>query len=112
MDSDKLALLGEAGATGLARGIYIVIREEKFRHALEDELAHWRYFQKRSKSILERPVYFALLLFGIAVALFGRGVTRRVVNYLEAKAIEFYLSHYDLNGDIKMIVEQEKDHII
>ena len=48
MDKYLLALLGEARATGLAKGIYIVRKEERFKNAYLNELSHWNYFKNLS----------------------------------------------------------------
>ncbi|BCS92966.1 hypothetical protein [Metallosphaera javensis (ex Sakai et al. 2022)] len=112
VDRDLLALLGEAGATGLAKGIYEVRREERFRHAYEDELSHWKFFRSRKRSRLELPVYYALLLFGILIGTLGMSVTRRVINYLERGAIDFYVKNYPNDERIMEIVEEERKHFL
>ncbi|BBL46816.1 hypothetical protein [Metallosphaera sedula] len=112
VDKDFLALLGEAGATGLAKGIYLVRKEERFRHAYEDELSHWRYFASKKRSWLELPVYYLLLVLGIFIGALGLGVTKRVVNYLERGAINFYVKNYPNDDIIKEIVKQEKRHFL
>jgi demethoxyubiquinone hydroxylase (CLK1/Coq7/Cat5 family) len=112
MDKYWLALVGEAGATGLAKGIYLVRREEKFRRAYENELSHWLYFRKFRRSLLEKPVYLGLLVFGVIVALLGKWAVKRVVNWVEKNAIDFYEKNFVIEGEIKKIYEDEKEHFV
>jgi len=112
MDKYLLALLGEAGATGLAKGIYIVRKNEKFFVAYKNELEHLNYFRKYRRSFLEKPVYVLLLIFGVLVGLLGAKVIKLVVNYVETRAIEFYRKNFEDNEDIKKIIEDEMHHFI
>ncbi|MBB5254713.1 hypothetical protein [Sulfurisphaera ohwakuensis] len=112
MDKYFLALLGEAGATGLAKGIYIIRKEERFRIAYENELSHWEYFKKFKRSLLEKPVYYTLFVVGILVGIMGMAAIRRVVNKVESQALDFYYKNFDISGEIAKIVEDEKHHFI
>lgn len=112
MDKYWLALVGEAGATGLAKGIYLVRKEEKFRRAYINELSHWEYFRKFRRSKLEKPTYFSLLSLGVLVALLGMWAVKRVVNWVERNAVEFYERNFELEGEIRKIYEDEKEHFI
>jgi len=103
MDKHFLALLGEAGATGLAKGIYITY---------ENELSHWEYFRKFKRSLLEKPVYYTLVVVGILIGVMGMAVIRRVVNKVESQALDFYYKNFEINGEIAKIVEDEKHHFI
>ncbi|MEL9970285.1 MAG: hypothetical protein QXR57_04515 [Metallosphaera sp.] len=112
LDKNLVALLGEAGATGLAKGIYVVKKSDKFRKALEEETSHWNFFRAKRRSWLEYPTYFLLLFLGVIVGLLGDRVIRKVINYVETKAIEFYVQNFPLTGEIMTIVEQEKHHFV
>ena len=112
MDKYLLALLGEAGATGLAKGIYIVRREERFKKAYLNELSHWNYFKKFKSSKLELPTYFSLLVVGVVVGLLGNKMVKRVVNKVEEQALKFYYENFEIKGEIAKIVEDEKHHFI
>lgn len=112
MDKYLLALLGEAGATGLAKGIYVIRKEERFYTAYKNELSHWEYFKKFRRSLLEKPVYYALFFVGILVGIMGMSVIRKVVNKVESQALEFYYKNFEINGEIAKIVEDEKHHFI
>ncbi|MFP3202459.1 MAG: hypothetical protein RXR43_09510 [Sulfolobus sp.] len=112
MDKYLLALLGEAGATGLAKGIYIVRKEERFKNAYLNELSHWNYFKKFKSSKLELPTYFLLLVLGVIIGLLGLKVIRKVVNKVEEQALKFYYENFEIKGEIAKIVEDEKHHFI
>ncbi len=111
MDKYLLALLGEAGATGLARAFYLRFKDEKFRKAYLQELSHWEFFKRYRRSFLERPVYFALLAFGLLVSLFGMSATRRVVKRVETGAINFYLENFPNDPAVERILEDEREHM-
>lgn len=112
MDRYYLALLGEAGAAGLARAFYIRFKKDELKRAYEQELDHWRYFKQFRRSILELPVYYALFSLGLFVSLFGFSVTRKVIRKVEEGAIRFYLENFDLQDKvIEKIVEDEKHHM-
>ncbi|BFH72874.1 hypothetical protein SJAV_08180 [Sulfurisphaera javensis] len=112
MDKYLLALLGEAGATGLAKGIYMIKKEGRFFYAYENELTHWNYFKRFRKSRLEKPVYYLLLFLGIIVGLLGNKAIKLVVNKVEEQALNFYLRNFEVKGEIEKIVEDEKHHFI
>ena len=112
MDKYLLALLGEAGATGLAKGIYIVRKEERFHEAYLNELSHWEYFKQFRRSLLEKPVYLLLLILGVVVGAMGKRVIRLVVNKVEEQALDFYYKNFEIKGEISKIVEDEKKHFI
>jgi len=112
MDKYLLALLGEAGATGLAKGIYLVKKEERFLFAYQNEMNHWEYFKQFRRSLLEKPTYYLLLLFGIIVGLLGYKVIRAVVNKVETQALDFYYKNFKIEGKIAEIVEDEKHHFL
>ncbi|BCU69560.1 hypothetical protein [Stygiolobus caldivivus] len=112
MDKYLLALLGEAGASGLAKGIYSVRKEERFKRAYENEIQHWNYFRKYRRNILEKPVYYLLYLVGVITALLGYRAIKYVVNKAESGALDFYIKNFEVKGDIEKIVEDEKHHFI
>lgn len=112
MDKYLLALLGEAGATGLAKGIYTVKKSGNFLYAYENELSHWNYFKKFRRSMLEKPVYYALYILGIIVGLLGNKAIKSVVNKVEEQALNFYYENFEIKDEIAKIVEDEKHHFI
>lgn len=112
MDKYLLALLGEAGATGLAKGIYNVRKEERFKHAYENEMYHWEYFKKYRRSMLEKPVFYLLYVVGVIAALLGYKAIRYVVNKAESGALDFYLKNFEPTGEIGKIIEDEKHHFL
>ncbi|MEM4138140.1 MAG: hypothetical protein QW250_01115 [Sulfolobaceae archaeon] len=112
MDKYLLALLGEAGATGLARGIYLVRKENRFREAYLNELSHWEYFRKFRRSVLEKPVYILLTIAGVLIGLMGLRVIKFVVNRVEAQALDFYYKNFEIKGYILKIVQDEMEHFI
>ncbi len=111
MDKYYFALLGEAGATGVAKAFYLRFKSEKFRNAYLDELTHWEYFKKYRSSILEKPTYYTLLLVGILISIFGFRITRIAVRRLESAAINFYIKNFSGDKDIEKILEDEKHHM-
>jgi len=112
MDKYLLGLLGEAGAAGLARGIYLVKKEGRFLFAYRNEKSHWDYFKQFRRSILEKPTYYLLLVFGILVGLMGNRVIKMVVNKVESQALDFYYKNFKIEGRIAEIVEDEKHHFL
>ncbi|MBW9140950.1 MAG: hypothetical protein K1T65_04510 [Candidatus Aramenus sp.] len=111
MDKYLLALLGEAGATGLAKAFYLRFKEERLRKAYLQEMSHWEFFRKYKRSPLEMPVYIALLAFGLVVSLFGMGVTRKVIRKVETGAIDFYVKNFPNDPKVKKILEEEREHM-
>ncbi|QIW25232.1 hypothetical protein EWF20_14480 [Sulfolobus sp. S-194] len=112
MDKYLFALLGESGATGLAKGIYLIRKEDRFHIAYENELSHWEYFKRFRRSLLEKPVYYTLFLVGILVGIMGMPIIRKVVNKIESQALDFYYKNFEINGEMAKIVEDEKHHFI
>ncbi|ADX86709.1 ferritin family protein [Saccharolobus islandicus] len=109
MDKYKLALLGEAGAAGLDRGFSI--RYKVFHESYLNEVSHWKYFQKYSRSFLEKPVYYAFSILGFVISLFGIEAVKKVNEIVERNAIDFYKSNFnESNEDIKRILEDEEKH--
>ncbi|NON63355.1 hypothetical protein [Acidianus sp. RZ1] len=112
MDKYYLALLGEAGAAGLARGIYLVRKNERFFRAYKNELSHWEYFKQFKKSYLEKPTYYGLLILGLVVGLMEMRIIKKVVNKVESQALDFYYKNFEIKGRIAEIVEDEKHHFL
>ncbi|ARM76740.1 hypothetical protein [Acidianus manzaensis] len=112
MDKYYFALLGEAGASGLAKAFYLRFKKESLKEAYEQEVSHWNYFRKFRRSHLELPVYYSLFLFGIFVSLFGFSFTKRVIKRVERGAINFYEKNFDLTDKrISEILAQEREHM-
>ncbi len=111
MDKYFLALLGEAGAAGLAKGFYVRFKTEKLRKAYLQELSHWSHFRKFRRSTLELPVYYLLFAFGLAVSLFGFKVSRRVIRSAERGAINFYVENFSGDPEVTKILEDEREHM-
>lgn len=112
MDKYYLALLGEAGAAGLAKAFYLRFKRDNLKKAYEQELSHWKYFKGFKKSRLELPVYYSLFIFGILVSLFGFSAARKLIKTAESGAINFYLENFDPNDKIiQKILEDEKHHM-
>ncbi|BDC18448.1 hypothetical protein [Acidianus sp. HS-5] len=111
MDKYLLALLGEAGASGLAKAYYVRYKNSHFREAFENEVSHWNYFRNYKRSILEKPTYYALFVFGILTSLLGFNVVKKVVRFVENNAIKFYERNFAIDEDIKKILEEEKKHM-
>ncbi len=111
MDKYLLALLGEAGASGLAKAYYVRYKNDHFKEAFENEVSHWNYFRKYRRSILEKPTYFTLFAFGILTTLLGYRVVKKVVRLVEKNAIEFYENNFVIDENIKKILEEEKKHM-
>ncbi|AAY81236.1 hypothetical protein [Sulfolobus acidocaldarius] len=111
MDKYYLALLGEAGATGLAKAFYMRFKLKELEKAYHQELSHWTYFKKFRSSKLEKPIYYALIVFGLLVSIFGLKVTKAVIRRLEAGAINFYLERFSGDKDVEWIIENEREHM-
>ncbi|MFP3163641.1 MAG: hypothetical protein RXQ75_07425 [Acidianus hospitalis] len=111
MDKYILALLGEAGASGLAKAYYIRYKTTHFKEAFEDEQSHWNYFRKYRRSILEKPTYYTLFIFGILTSLLGYNAVKRVIRLVETNAIRFYEKNFVIEGELKKILEEEKKHM-
>lgn len=112
MDKYYLALLGEAGATGLAKAFYVRFKKDELKRAYEQELSHWKYFKQFRSSKLELPVYYSLFLFGLLVSLFGFSTVRKVIRKVEEGAIDFYLKNFDPQDlTIRKIIEDERHHM-
>ncbi|QXJ34428.1 ferritin family protein [Saccharolobus shibatae] len=110
MDKYKLALLGEAGAAGLDRGFSI--RYKVFRESYLNEMSHWKYFQKYSRSLLEKPVYYAFSILGFIISLFGIMTVKKVNEIVERNAIDFYKNNFDeSNEEVRKILEDEEKHL-
>ncbi|WP_256201951.1 hypothetical protein [Sulfuracidifex metallicus] len=69
MDKYLLALLGEAGASGLAKGFSI--RYKAFQEAYLEEKEHWKYFKEFRTSFLEIPVFISLFMLGLLFSFVG-----------------------------------------
>ncbi|AWR93577.1 hypothetical protein [Acidianus brierleyi] len=111
MDKYYFALLGEAGAAGIAKAFYVRFKSEKLKESYIQEESHWKYFKKYRRSILEMPTYYTLFLVGIIISLFGFKITRKVIIRLETAAINFYIKNFSIQGDIEKILEDEKHHM-
>ncbi|WP_338604075.1 hypothetical protein V6M85_05650 [Sulfolobus tengchongensis] len=110
MDKYKLALLGEASASGLDKGFSI--RYKFFEKSYENEISHWRYFQKYRRSIFEKPLYYAFILLGIIISVFGIKAVKRVNEIVERNAINFYKENFDVNDEnIGRILRDEETHL-
>ncbi|BCU67780.1 hypothetical protein HS7_12170 [Sulfolobales archaeon HS-7] len=111
MDKYYFALLGEAGAAGIAKAFYVRFKKVELRKAYEQETTHWEYFRKFRRSSLEYPVYYVLFITGILISLLGFGVTKRAIRRLEKAAINFYVRNFPGDKDIEAILEQEREHM-
>ncbi len=111
MDKYLLGLLGEAGATGLAKGYSI--RYSVFKEAYENEKRHWKYFKRYKRSLLEGPIYFIFLVLGIIISLLGTGAVKKMNEFVEKGAIDFYVKNFDVEKDaeIKEILRDEMRHL-
>ncbi|AWR97942.1 hypothetical protein DFR86_10620 [Acidianus sulfidivorans JP7] len=113
MDKYYFALLGEAGAAGLAKAFYLRFKKSELKDAYEEEVSHWNYFRRFKRSRLEPLVYYALFFFGILVSIFGFNFTRLVIRRVEKAAINFYLKNFDPeDSKISSILEEEKKHMM
>lgn len=110
MDKHLLALLGEAGATGLAKGFSF--RYKVFLHAYEEEKSHWNYFRNTRRSVLEFPVFYLFLLIGILSSLMGERAVKYLNKKAEEGAIDFYKKNFEPNSpEIMEILKQEFGHL-
>lgn len=110
MDKYKLALLGEAGAVGLARGLRIVYGDV-FQESEENEMKHLQYFRRFRRSYLERPIETALTLVAVISRLGGRGFSMFLLRKAEEGAINFYLTRFGDSDEVKWILEDERRHL-
>ncbi|QKR00782.1 hypothetical protein GWK48_10625 [Metallosphaera tengchongensis] len=111
MDRYYLALLGEAGAAGIAKAFYVRFKLQSLETAYKQELTHWRYFRGFRRSRLEMPVYYTLFAAGILISLLGLNVTKRVIRRLETGAINFYLQNFRDDKSVEWILEDERHHM-
>ncbi|BBG22747.1 hypothetical protein [Sulfuracidifex tepidarius] len=110
MDKYFLALLGEAGATGLAKGFSF--RYKVFLHAYEEEKSHWNYFKNFRRSVLESPVFYTFLIIGILSSILGQSAVKFINRKAEEGAIDFYKKNFESNSvEIMQILEQEFGHL-
>ncbi|AOL16922.1 hypothetical protein BFU36_09620 [Sulfolobus sp. A20] len=111
MDKYLLALLGEAGATGLAKGYSI--RYSFFKEAYENEKRHWEYFKRYRRSLLEGPIYVIFLVLGVLTSLLGMSAVKKMNEIVEKGAIDFYVKNFDVEKDveIKEILRDEMKHL-
>jgi hypothetical protein len=112
MDKFTIALLGEAGATGFAKGICKVFKDEEFHRSYENELNHWKYFKKYKRSRIDYVIYIILYIFGILVSIFGKSAVGFVLERIERTAIEFYIKNFPMNEEIAKIIEDEETHLM
>ncbi|WP_240900133.1 hypothetical protein [Sulfuracidifex metallicus] len=109
MDKYLLALLGEAGASGLAKGFSI--RYKAFQEAYLEEKEHWKYFKEFRTSFLEIPVFISLFMLGLLFSFVGERAVRYVNRKAEQGAINFYKERFRNEEKIKEILNDELKHL-
>ncbi|MCY0860079.1 MAG: hypothetical protein OWQ54_06570 [Sulfolobaceae archaeon] len=111
MDKYLIGLLGEAAASGLAKGYSF--RYPIFKEAYENERKHWNYFKRFRDSFLEKPFYYAFLLLGFLTSILGLRAVKKLNEIVEKGAIDFYRKNFDVENDpeIHEILNDEIRHL-